>query len=408
MIAYEPMFRMYSRARRWDRASGYLFLFVAAGSALLGSIAATVAMAEDVTSPAPLIIGGVALLPPATAVVTGHWEARALVIDPAIVEVAFFLDGDLVTKAGKRRLVATLPLADEPTEYEARIEGYGRDGALLASDQLTLNPPSCTAGHQRSLYVTVTDRRSKPISGLTADDFQVRRGSEQLEIVGYEKADPLPLTLGLALDTSGSMFKTLAEVRRATAALLDSVVRPGDRCFAIAFNDRPFLLAPPTATPREVAERLRQMVALGSTSVYDAVATSLLVHGQGGRRVLLLVSGADNSSRLRFTDALEYARRAGVVIYAVGLGIFDRSARRKLEQLARETGGRFLNVDKAADLPYAYTDVVTELRSQYLLTYNGDPLQVESGSKGEVKVEVRRASLKVRTMRAGCPPSSPR
>lgn len=390
-----------------DRASKYIFLIVATSSTLFGSLTATVAMGEDAPRPAPLIIGGVALMPPATAVVTGPWKARALVIDPAIVEVAFFLDGDLVKKVGKRRLVATLPLADKPTEYEARIEGYGRDGALLASDRLTLNRPSCTAGHLRSLYVTVTDQRGKPVLGLTADDFLVRRDAEQLDIVGFKEAVPLPLTLGLALDTSGSMFERLAEVQRATAALLDSAIRPNDRSFAIAFNDRPLLLAPPTAAPQEVAGRLRQVVADGNTSMHDAVTMGVLVHSHGrGRRVLLLLSdGEDTSSRLLFFDALEYAKRAGVAIYPIGLGISrsDVGIRRKLDTLAQETGGRSLHVANVAALPEAYGEVVAELRSQYLLTYKHDPLRAEIRSKDKVKVEARRANLKVRAIRAGCP-----
>ena len=360
---------------------------------------------EGTPEPSSATTGGLFLLPPATALVSGPWEARALVANPDVNEVAFLLDGVLVTKDGKWPFRATLPLAAEPAEQTARIEGYGPTGDLLAYHELKLSPPSCMApDYPRTLVVTVTDRRGRPVTGLTAADFLVERGAERLEILRVQTAAEVPLTLGLVVDASGSMLlEDLGEIHRATAALLDAVVTPEDRCFAVAFGDRPWLVAPLTSSAGEVSERLRALAPEGSSSLFDAVVASLSYQRPtGGRRVLLILSdGVDTKSRLQFSEALEYAKLGGVVIYTVELKV--GLPPRELDRLARITGGRYFSSPKTTKLPEIYAEIAEELRSQVLLTYSGKAPRDRSGKTARITVAVQRAGLEVRGMRTGCP-----
>jgi Ca-activated chloride channel homolog len=104
----------------------------------------------------------------------------------------------------------------------------------------------------------------------------------------------------------------------------------------------------------------------------------------------VVTDGRDTASKFTFDQALEYARRAAVPIYAIGINIHgtDVDVRYKLGKFCTETGGAAYYIDSASDLPRIYNEIQTELRSQYILGfYPGD--EVKPGSKWhEVSVQV--------------------
>ena len=189
---------------------------------------------------------------------------------------------------------------------------------------------------------------------------------------------------------------------RAAIGFLENIITPRDRCFALAFADRPALLMERTSDVGAVAERLQDLSANGSTSLHDAIVTSLYYYrGIRGRRALVLLSdGEDTSSSLGFAESLEYAKRSGVAVFAIGLriGKSDIGVRRKLERLTSETGGRAYYIKDASELERIYGQIERELRSQYLVAYNSDQ-QAESGKYHEVEIKVRGGKLKARTVR---------
>ena len=252
------------------------------------------------------------------------------------------------------------------------------------------------------LYTTVTDKNGLLIRGLEKDEFKVWEDGRPQQIAKFELVEDLPLTLGITIDTSGSMFESLGEAQRAAIGFLESIITPRDRCFALAFADRPALLMQRTSDVGAVAEVLENLVANGSTSLHDAIVTSLYYYrGVRGRRALVLLSdGDDTSSSLEFEESLEYAKRSGVSVFAIGLriGKADVGARRKLEKLASETGGRTFYIKEASELASVYKDIERELRSQYLVAYSSDQ-QSESGTYHEVEIKVRDGKLKARTIR---------
>lgn len=256
------------------------------------------------------------------------------------------------------------------------------------------------------LYTTVTDKGGQLVRGLVKEDFEVWEDRRPQELVKFELVEDLPLTLGIAIDTSGSMFQSLAEAQRAAISFLEKIITPRDRCFALAFADRPELLMERTSDVGAVAERLQDLIANGSTSLHDAVVTSLYYYrGIRGRRALILLSdGEDTSSTVAFRDALEYARRSGVSIYTIGLriGRTDIGVRRKLENLAQETGGRTFYIKEAVELDEVYDEIEAELRSQYLLAYNSDQGGIGTEYR-EITLEVKGGKLQGRTIRGYYP-----
>lgn len=252
------------------------------------------------------------------------------------------------------------------------------------------------------LFTTVTDRSGRPVPGLVADDFEIFEENRRQKLAKFELVEDLPLTIGVTLDTSGSMMNALYEAQRAASGFLENIVTRKDRCFAIAFADKPVLLMPPTNDVEAVDKSLQGLLASGFTSLHDAVVHSLYYfRGVSGRKALILLSdGDDTSSHLTFDQALEYARYSGVSVYTIGLGVggLDLGIRNKLENLASETGGRAFFIKKSEELGEVYEAIEAELRSQYLLAYTPDRRGEEARYR-LVEVKVTKSGLKARTVR---------
>ena len=116
---------------------------------------------------------------------------------------------------------------------------------------------------------------------------------------------------------------------------------------------------------------------------------------KGQRAILLLSDGKDEVSRFSFDDTLEYARRAGVTIYSIGLAIDDGAAKGKLIQLANETGGRSYFIADEDDIATVYDLVQQDMRSQYLLAYQSSNTgRTDDFRQVEVKVDRPRSSVR--------------
>ncbi len=255
------------------------------------------------------------------------------------------------------------------------------------------------------LYTTVLDGGGHPVQGLEEKDFTVLEDGRPQKLARFELVENLPLTLGLVIDTSGSMATRLGEAERAAIEFLDRLVRSTDQVFALSFADRPTLLVPRTPDPQAVAASFRSLQASGNTSLHDAVVYALYYfRGTAGRRAIVLLSdGEDTSSAIPFRDAIEYARRSGVVMYPVGLDVGSfGTVRSHLNDLAKETGGRAFFINKVAELQGAYQQIEKELRNQYLLAYSSDR-PAQEGQYRTVEVKVGRSGLKARTIRGYYP-----
>jgi len=251
------------------------------------------------------------------------------------------------------------------------------------------------------LYVAVTDRNSDLVRGLTQDDFEVLESGKKQEITKFELVENLPLTVGILLDTSGSMRSSLVQAQDAAAAFLRGVMTPRDRSFSVSFSSRPRLDMPPTDDVEAVVRSFEDLQAVGDTALHDALVHSLYYfRGIKGQRALVLLSdGDDNASYIAYNDALEYARRSGVAVYAIGFNLgVGGGLRNKLAELSETSGGKAFFTGKAEELPAIYAQIERELRSRYLVAYNSNQAGGKPGVFREVEVKVKRG-LKARTSR---------
>ena len=334
--------------------------------------------------------------PPKGAKVAGdktRVKAEVMIPDGRRIEKLEFLLNDQVAAAlSKPPWQADLTLPSDEVLYVTAVATL--DDGTRAEAVRFLRAPEYMEEVEVNLvelYVTVIDKNSQLVTGLTQSDFEVLDAGKRQEIVKFELVENRPLTIGMLLDTSGSMAQSLTQAQNAAAGFLRSVMKSRDKAFAVSFASRTRLDMPPTDDVEGVAMALSSLQAVGDTALHDAIVHSLYYfRGMTGQRALVLLSdGDDNASWFKFNDALDYARRSGVAVYAIGFNVPGMGGLRgKLEQLAQETGGRGFYASKSEELPGIYAQIEKELRSRYLLAYNATAATGPSGARAvEVKVK---------------------
>jgi Ca-activated chloride channel homolog len=311
-----------------------------------------------------------------------------------------------------QRLMATLfqppfeawvPMADT-----AQI-GYLRALAVLtdgnqAEDIQFVNAPQFVSGvvvSSVNVPITVLDKSKKPVEGLTEKDFEVIEDGVPQTITHFSLQRDLPIRLGLVLDTSGSMEKTLPEVQKVVLGFLHDLLRPVDRAFVIAFSDRPALIEGFTSDFGALERALIALRADRATAFYDATIYGLFqFSGVRGRKALIvLTDGDDNASKNTFERSLDYAQRSGVTIYSIGvdLKITQVRARSHLARLAHATGGEAFFLARDSSLAPVYDQIDRELRTQYLIVYTSGSTATNDDFR-KVTVRVQRPGVEVRTI----------
>ncbi len=236
------------------------------------------------------------------------------------------------------------------------------------------------------------------VTGLTQNAFEILDEGKPVKVSKFEFVKNLPLSIGLAIDTSESMRVKIMEAQKGAAQFFKNVLRPGDKAFVVSFDDQPITVQKWTRSLASLNAGLASLRAEDTTALYDAIVYSLY-HFQGvkGQRALILLSdGEDTASRFTYDQTLDYARRSGIPIYSIAMGIkpTQQDIRFKLSRLASETGGAVHYIDTAADLLRIYDQIQMELRSQYLIGFY-PPEGVKPGSKWrQVAVLVKNGKAK--------------
>ncbi|HEV7242333.1 MAG TPA: VWA domain-containing protein [Thermoanaerobaculia bacterium] len=254
--------------------------------------------------------------------------------------------------------------------------------------------------HLVELPTTVTIS-GKPVNGLSESAFKVLDEGQPVKIARFEHVKDLPLAIGMAVDTSGSMEMRMATARDAGAAFFQNVLRKGDKAFLVAFDSQPHLVQQWSPNLKEIHSGLAKMRAEERTALYDAIVYALYNFlGVKGQKALVLVTdGKDTVSKFTFEQTLEYAQRAAVPVYSIGIGIRGLDVKGKLNRITSETGGSSYYIDSADELSQIYADIHNELRSQYVLGFY--PSVKPGGKWRELTVKV--AEGKVKTIRGYYP-----
>lgn len=251
--------------------------------------------------------------------------------------------------------------------------------------------PRFTSGVEAVRVDVLVSEKGRPVTGLTADDFDVRDNGvrQAATLIGFER---VPLNVVLVLDLSASVAgDRIEDLRRGCRALL-SRLAPSDHAAIVGFSQVVIVAGDLTTDHARLRKLLDTARPAGDTALVDATYAGMIVgESRPGRALVMVFSdGLDVSSWLPADRVLDAAKRSETVVYAVTM---KGTRPAFLEDLTSQTGGRLLDVD-ARNLSQTFLDVLNEFRERYLLTFT--PTGVPHGGWHTLTVTLTRRSATVK------------
>ena len=300
---------------------------------------------------------------------------------------------------------------------------------LLTTSLAAHNVPVFKAEtHLIDSTISVHDAQGGLVLDLSKDDLTILEDGIPQTIRYFSRAEDLPLSIGLIVDSSGSQEKFLKEHERDIAQFLKQTLLPEDRAFAVCFGNRLKLVSDWTSgAPKDQESILsalhsydkgqRDFPELGpkedrdlGTAFNDAVyfaATEKMANIQHRRKVLVVFSdGEENSSEHDLVETIEAAQNNDVLVYAIRytqlqhgkMNARDRYGMRELDHLTQQTGGKSYD-SHAMQVSQAFAEISGELRSLYAVAYHSTN-QANDGAFRKVVIQTKRPGIVLRA-RAG-------
>jgi Ca-activated chloride channel homolog len=295
--------------------------------------------------------------------------------------------------------------------------------------------------------VIVTDRFNRFISGLNQKDFKLLEDGQPQEITQFSSQET-PFNVALLLDTSRSTIRQLGNIRDAARKFVRQL-QPNDRVMIVTFDDRVHFHNEFTSSRDEVEQALKTIKTGYLTSLYDAVARTViekLAPIDGRKAIVVLTDGVDTASKLSSAQStLELVSNAGVITYTIqyetrnegaplmkptslppysgkpftgGLGFVQQGgvappqrdryliASDFLKALAAYSGARYLRAETMEGTTFAFALIANEIRHQYTLSYYSSNAR-RDGSYRKIEVSVNQGNdLVVHSRQGYRPPKS--
>ena len=273
-----------------------------------------------------------------------------------------------------------------------------------------------------NVFFTVKGPHESLIANLPKEDFEVFENGKPQTIKYFSVERNQPLTLGLLIDSSGSMEHMLSTEKVVAGDFVRQVISQRDLAFVMSFDIRADLLQDLTSDVRLLRSGLdRAHINIGGgsggipglgqgpipishpkgTVLFDGVylaADEILSKQVGRKAMVILTDGQDEGSTLRLRDAIEAAQKADAVCYV--LLISDPmylSNPHDMHELAEQTGGRMIVINRADKIGDAFNQISNELRSEYYIGYSSDNdkrdgtfRKIEVKSKSGHKIQARK------------------
>jgi Ca-activated chloride channel family protein len=258
-------------------------------------------------------------------------------------------------------------------------------------------------------YATVQDKTGRLLANLPQSAFTVFENDAKQEIQLFKREDA-PVSMGLIIDTSGSMRVKRSAVQAVALALVKDS-NPDDEVFVVDFNDKINFDNPhgkDFMTDREeIQEALTRIDSRGGSAMRDAVDESIdwMKNAHKDKRVLVVVTdGMDNASMVSLEDLIRDARQSQVLIYAIGLLDEEKrsatTARRQLNALTEATGGMLYYPNEVTEVDKIAHQAAHDIRNQYTIGYkpSNDALD---GTFRRIKVMVKAPGNPIPRTRTG-------
>jgi Ca-activated chloride channel family protein len=219
--------------------------------------------------------------------------------------------------------------------------------------------------------VTVTDPLGRYVVGLEKEHFRVFENKIEQEVIHFSDARS-PVSVGIILDTSGSMKDDILSARNSVVRFLKQS-QDQDEYFLVTFNNRTRLALDFTSRTENIQNEISIAHPKGRTALYDSLYLGLekIREGRNEKKALIIITdGEDNRSRYTFSEVKDFAKESDVQIYIIGergnLG-YGTSI---ISDITRLTGGRPFFPHNFKQLDYFIDLIHTELRTQYVVGYS--------------------------------------
>jgi VWFA-related protein len=257
------------------------------------------------------------------------------------------------------------------------------------------------------LHASVQDRSGKLVTNLPRSAFKVFENGVEQQLKTFRRED-VPVSLGIIIDSSGSMRDKRQKVNAAALQLVKAS-NPQDEIFLVNFNDDAYLDVPLTSDVKALEEGLARIDSRGGTAMRDALSMSIdyvKKKGKRDKKVLLVVTdGNDNTSTETLEKLVQRAHDSEVLIYAIGLLSEEepreaKKAKRALSALVSATGGVAHYPTTVSDVEAIALQVAHEIRNQYVLAYTPSNPTLD-GTFRAIKVLVSGPGSPVARTRSG-------
>jgi len=253
------------------------------------------------------------------------------------------------------------------------------------------------------LDVSVKNSKGGYATDLSKDSFRIYEGGKLQTITHFSRED-VPVTVGLVVDTSGSMGPKYSQVVTAAMVFIHES-NPSDEIFIVNFNDNVTEGLPPSLPFSDNINQLRAALSMakpeGRTALYDAVAVALghLEKGTRDKKTLVLISdGGDNHSSHTLDDIKRMVEKSRATIYTIGL--FDENDEDKntrvLQQLSGISGGETYLPQETSEVAEVCRQVAKDMRARYTIGYVPASSKRSSPPDSAVGTEDRTSVRKIK------------
>jgi VWFA-related protein len=292
----------------------------------------------------------------------------------------------------------------------------------------------------QQVVITVRDDEDRIVRNLRAEDFILEDNGAPQAIAHFVQDSETPISLGILMDTSGSMASmpsgTISALRAAigTTRLLMKLMKPGDEFNLMTFDTAFSVRQPFTQDRAKIEDSLRKLRTSGNTNLFPAVERGLqeLKKSRYRKKALILITDAIAGGN--FNDLQRAIRESEVLVYTfairgatsglsypalqTGLGrgfpgpipppsprpgsVVDSASQRLLDTLAIESGGQSdvfdMNSDALIERMVAFVeDIAAELRGQYTIGYY--PQNTGASENHNIRVVSKSPKYHVRVRR---------
>jgi Ca-activated chloride channel homolog len=265
-----------------------------------------------------------------------------------------------------------------------------------------------------TVSVAVRDQKGRVVRGLTKADFELFDSGRPKAIDDFYTGDS-PISLAVLLDISGSMSVggNMDRARDAVAVAMKTLSSDRDEAALFTFDSELQQVVNFTTELDRVRRVSLHGKPWGKTSLYDAVASTARLVGERAnkhRALLVITDGVDTASRMSAPEVSAIASSIDVPVYLLTVvnpsdhqgGEFavlqtDGKAAETatLADLARWTGGDMRIASMPAHTVEAIQDLFTELRYQYLITF--EPAELPGWHPLEIRMRKKNMVVHARS-----------